>query len=144
MMTTTRRTSCYLIVPKDKSLATPLNHVKVKVGVTTNLRKRLTQLQASEPLQYVAVSDKGWTLETQLKTRFRPYLALPFSKEWFYLPERTYMALLENPDCQWELNKNKIADRLSPRTAATAVVDVDQNKEATPTEEDKRTPSSMR
>lgn len=99
---------CYLIVPLVESAAAPTGHVKVKVGISGNLHRRLTELQASESLRYVAISGRGRTLETELKREFKPYLAMASSKEWFYLQQKVYDTLLSNATCEWETDTSKI------------------------------------
>lgn len=106
------RKLCYLLETQVPCSTTPKGCLKVKVGSTVNLHRRRLELQASEQVRYVAVSEGGEALETELKRKYKPFLALPTSTEWFFLPQKVFDDLLSSTASKWVTDPTAIVELL--------------------------------
>jgi hypothetical protein len=101
---------CYLLTPVSKYISPPSGYSFIKVGVTTNLMKRLSvyESHAIHSSRFCALSLLGYGLESKLKKMLESYILKSRSTEWFLTPNDIVNKILENLENKWIIDETKI------------------------------------
>lgn len=96
---------------KDLYIIQSKNTGAIKIGISKNVEKRLSQMQTGSPyeLKVILKIEKGGRLEKQLHETLKKHRTTSANKEWFsyeslpYLPDWIYEQLdLEIVDNWWK------------------------------------------
>jgi hypothetical protein len=106
---------CTLLQPITESSTTPNDFTTVKVGITTDLKRRLSSYESHNPVrtQMPAVSLGGAALEKEIKKALLHHRAKPGSSEWFIVPNTMLNDICKAASCSWTLDTKEISKLLS-------------------------------